>query len=981
MSNETMNSESHTEPNDSIDISGLEPVENITCSECKNPILTAGSRPFTMAKCHACGADNIVPAKFGHFHLLKRLGAGGMGTVFLAQDITLGRKVAIKMMQKSLAEDAASFETFRNEAQSAARLNHPHVAQVYSFGQQKGSPYLEMELVPGNKLDGFIADHVQLDPAFVMRVGLEIAEGLKAAEGVGLFHGDIKPDNILFDANMHAKLVDFGIASLASQGKSNELWGTPYYIAPEKVQKKKNSARSDIYSLGATLYHAIAGEPPYEGEDAVAVIKARFKGPPKPLEEIRPDIEPEVTRIIGRMMYNDLFMRYPNYGSLINDIKNYLTPIPAIRKKGPLVTQNVSTRAFTTGVLPSGDSSGSESGGSKSGKKFVIQKGSMEAQAALSAVQSAKVIRATSIPDQPSGSAEGGSSINGAKIALIGVGLFVVLALVGGLGWLGSIFLKNASVTKIAAAKATEASAIDGKYYTLQDEIGSTLSRMASRDAEMTNIVASLDVFFTKATGENLVIPDFEPPAPLSPEIPAEPAVASPAVVAAPGAVPAVAAQAVEVVPPPNLELLDPEMELKARIELKKLGVESPSREMLELMIKKFKKDAADAALAPAVAAPAPAVAAPAPEAVAPAPEAAAPAPEAAASAPELVPEGPAAAPVEVDPNRESINQLRTASEKLVFVYAKTIRAALRRCEAISYEPPDVFVEVKQGMSPTQIDAALTTRTAAYEKRLKYLEEMRALVSSSDEALKSMKRGMIQIERDAQKLILERDKLVAQNAAAEVKARLEAEAMAKQAQADAVAQDEVERVRDVLASKKELIDSFDYARIVLEMERMEKELTTSEAQKELKWIIMRFNRLADLRKFLIDDLKKNGTIRNAYHYLDVKGVTEDGTELIVPMRKDVTIKSLNVSDWLRLIAVLLESRPRDRPIGLVEWGDQLFNAAIFCYVHGGGNEAAISKAKTLAALAMEKKTSLKLDAIKLIPILAPEADPSEVSIP
>lgn len=339
-------------------VPGTEPVPTMHCSGCRILIDTSAVKPFSRVKCPACGAENDVPAKFAHFLLLKRLGAGGMGTVFLAEDVSLGRKVAIKMMQKSLGEDPAALETFRNEAQSAAKLNHPHVAQIYSFGQHRGCPYLEMELVPGNKLDGMITAGIKLDPAFVMRVGLEIAEGLKAAEGVGLFHGDIKPDNILFDANMRAKLVDFGIASLASQGKSNELWGTPYYIAPEKVQKKKNSARSDIYSLGATLYHAVAGEPPYEGDDAVAVIKARFAGPPKPLEEIRPEIEPEVSRIIGRMMYNDLFMRYPNYGSLINDIKNYLAPIPAVRKQGPALGPGITRKTISSTAQQTGDATG-----------------------------------------------------------------------------------------------------------------------------------------------------------------------------------------------------------------------------------------------------------------------------------------------------------------------------------------------------------------------------------------------------------------------------------------------------------------------------------------------------------------------------------------------------------------------------------------------------------------------------------------------
>ena len=287
----------------------METLEEMKCPACGAQVDVRGLAAFSKIECPGCHAEARVPAKFSHFTLLRRLGSGGMGTAFLGEDEALGRKVAVKVMQKALGDDEKAFETFKNEAQNAARLNHPHVAQIYSFGKEGDNPFLEMELVPGGDLGTFIADKTVLDPAFVLRVGMEIAEGLEAAEKVGLFHGDVKPDNILFDENMNAKLVDFGIASRASQGQMEELWGTPYYIAPEKVQKKMNSARSDIYSLGATLYHAITGQPPYDGEDPVAVIKARFKGPPPPVEKIRPDVEPEVSRIVTRMMYNDLFMR------------------------------------------------------------------------------------------------------------------------------------------------------------------------------------------------------------------------------------------------------------------------------------------------------------------------------------------------------------------------------------------------------------------------------------------------------------------------------------------------------------------------------------------------------------------------------------------------------------------------------------------------------------------------------------------------
>lgn len=944
-------------------VPGTDPVATVHCSGCQTVIDTMAVKSFAKVKCPACGAETDVPAKFGHFLLLKRLGAGGMGTVFLAQDTSLGRRVAIKMMQKTIGDNPASFETFRNEAQSAAKLNHPHVAQIYSFGQQKGVPYLEMELVAGSKLEGMITDGIKLDPAFVMRVGLEIAEGLRAAEGVGLFHGDIKPDNILFDENMHAKLVDFGIASLASQGRSNELWGTPYYIAPEKVQKKKNSARSDIYSLGATLYHAIAAEPPYEGEDAVAVIKARFSGPPKPLEELRPDIEPEVARIIGRMMYNDLFMRYPNYGSLINDIKNYLASVPAIRKQGPLQTQGIGRKTVSSPNLTAGDlAPGSDVSASKPGKKFVIQKGAMEAQAALAEAQASPSARMVGKSAEPQKQEKKGG-MNGAKVVMIIICVGLLLLLVGGGVLLGSVFLKNSRAAKATQANAAKAEDIETKYFGLEDELGTCLNMMKNRDSEMTNMVESLKVVYEKATGGQMIVPDFEPPPPAlaEPEVPVAEVVAQPAAAGSSTNAPATAAPSEKREPLPPL---DPELELKARIELKKLGEPDPNREMLELMVKKFKMEAAAAAPA-AEATPAP-VAEAAPEPV-PAAEAA-PEPEVAAEP----------APVAMEAAPSPGEKLQRAADEVVFVHAKSIRASLRRCEEIFTMQPEVFSEIKQGMTAQQAKDALDLRSKAYEERMRFIEEMNRLISSADAALKSMKQGILKLEKESQKLISERDQLAKENAEAEAKAREEAEVRIKLAKTKAVADDEVVRVQEVLRSKSELVSKFDYGRIAVEMQRMDRELTTDAAREELKWTIVRFNRLADLRKFLIADLKKNGLVRRAYRNFDIRGISDDGKELIVPMRKGITIESLTIADWIRLIGFLLESRPYDRPIGTVEYGDQLFNAAIFCYVHSEGNEVALNKARVLAAKALEKRTSLKADAEKLIPILAepPPAEPS-----
>lgn len=265
-----------------------------------------------------------TPSDFGHFVLERELGHGGMGGVYLARDKMLDRKVAIKVMLKSLGADPAFVERFQREAQAAARLNHPNIAQIYSFGQENGMPYIAMELVSGGSLDKEMeANPGTMDPVRVMKVGQQVADALALAAEQGLVHGDVKPENVLFDADGNAKLVDFGLAAM--QGDSSEIWGTPYYISPEKVRRQKIDYRADIYSLGGTLYHALTGVAPFEGEDATEVVKARFNGPPRKPSEVRADLPPDLDPIIMRMLEVEPSMRYPTYQSLLGDFKRFLS--------------------------------------------------------------------------------------------------------------------------------------------------------------------------------------------------------------------------------------------------------------------------------------------------------------------------------------------------------------------------------------------------------------------------------------------------------------------------------------------------------------------------------------------------------------------------------------------------------------------------------------------------------------------------------
>jgi serine/threonine protein kinase len=323
-----------------------EPVSSTPCPKCGAVLDVSGRQAFSDIKCAACRFEFEVPARFGNFLLLQVLGMGGMGGVYRARDESLNREVAIKVMQKRLGDDPTFIANFQREAQSAAKLNHPNIAQIYSFGQALGQPFIVMELLSGGSLDRLMSDQGPLDPAVVMHIGQQIAEGLREAAEAGLVHGDVKPENILFDNDKNAKLLDFGLAAM-NKSPTAEIWGTPFYIPPEKVKKQPTDFRSDIYSLGATLYHAIAGVPPFDGTDISAVVKARFIADPAPLRSLRGSVVPEeVDSIILRMMAKEPSKRFPTYGSLLSDMRRFLA------KAGPVKIANPSRKIMIKGKRP-----------------------------------------------------------------------------------------------------------------------------------------------------------------------------------------------------------------------------------------------------------------------------------------------------------------------------------------------------------------------------------------------------------------------------------------------------------------------------------------------------------------------------------------------------------------------------------------------------------------------------------------------------
>ncbi len=290
-----------------------------------------------------------TPSLFGeteNFLLERELGQGGMGGVYLGRDKMLDRPVAVKVMLPEYGKDPEFVDKFKREAQAVAKLLHPNIAQVYSYGICKEMPYIAMELVTGTSLDKMIEHNKgTTEVQRVIKIIQQIAQALQCASDMGIIHGDVKPENILLDANGNAKLVDFGLAAM--QKDTNEIWGTPFYISPEKVKKEPVDFRADMYSLGGTLYHALTGVPPFDGDDAIAVVKARFAGAPKKPSDVRPGLTPAVDELVMTMLALNKEDRYPSFEALIEQIKEVLKSGLGTTQKNPTVKLDSSGQAVT----------------------------------------------------------------------------------------------------------------------------------------------------------------------------------------------------------------------------------------------------------------------------------------------------------------------------------------------------------------------------------------------------------------------------------------------------------------------------------------------------------------------------------------------------------------------------------------------------------------------------------------------------------
>lgn len=272
-------------------------------------------------------AEHVAGITIGHFTIQRRIGVGGMGSVFLAADERLKRDVALKVLAPSLSLDTTSVQRFQNEAQAAARLDHDNIARVFYSGEEHGLHYIAYEYVPGQNLRDVIRAKGWLEPAEAVNYAIQLTAALHHSSSAGVIHRDIKPSNVLITPLGRAKLVDLGLARKTSLESSFELTipgttlGTFDYISPEQARDPHSvDVRSDIYSLGCTLYHMLTGEPPYpEGTVLQKLLDHQDKEPPDPSKKNR-RVSPMLSHVVRKMMASAPARRHATPGDLLRDL-------------------------------------------------------------------------------------------------------------------------------------------------------------------------------------------------------------------------------------------------------------------------------------------------------------------------------------------------------------------------------------------------------------------------------------------------------------------------------------------------------------------------------------------------------------------------------------------------------------------------------------------------------------------------------------